>query len=351
MKLFKLLSILSAGVFLSLLISCENQDVSFSDYEGGTTVYFAYQYPVRTIVLGEDTYDTSLDNEHRCEIYATMGGVYTNKKKISIDIAVDNTLCDRLYFEDGSEVTPMPSNYYTLSGNQIVLDKKLQGAVGVQLQDAFFADPKALQKTYVIPLLMNDVHNADRILSGRRQIEGAPRTYVPGWEVLPQDYILYCLKFINQWDANYLRRGIDQITEGGVTTIKVRHATNVEKDEICHMSTASLSTTIFPVSTTIPGVDGNGEPILETLTCDLVLSFNDKNECTITSGTNGYTASGSGKFVEKGEKKSWGNKDRNAVYLEYNIDFGVKQYVTKDTLVVRDRGIAAEWFTPAYKIN
>lgn len=348
MKLFKSLSILSAGVLTLMLASCENQSVSFPDYEGGTSVYFAYQYPVRTIVLGEDTYDTSLDNEHRCEIYATMGGVYSNNKKISIDIAVDNTLCDKLYFEDGSAVTAMPSNYYTLAGNQIILDKKMQGAVGVQLQDAFFADPKALQKTYVVPLVMKSVHNADSILSGRRLVEGAPRTYAEGWDIQPQDYVLYCLKFINKWHANYLRRGVDQITEGGVTTTKVRHAATVEKDEVCDMSTGSLTTAILPISTTITGVDSNGDPTLETLTCDLLLSFNDKNECTITSGTTGYTASGSGKFVEKGEKKSWGNKDRNAVYLEYNIDFGVKQYATKDTLVVRDRGIAAEWFTPSY---
>lgn len=348
MKLFKLISILSAGVFTSLLVSCENQSVSFPDYEGGTSVYFAYQYPVRTIVLGEDTYDTSLDNEHRCEIYATMGGVYSNNKKISIDIAVDNTLCDNLYFEDGSQVTPMPSDYYTLAGNQIVLDKKMQGAVGVQLNDAFFADPKALQNTYVIPLVMNDVHNADSILSGKSSIAGAPRTYEAAWIIQPQDYVLYCLKFINQWDANYLRRGKDQITEGGVTTTQIRHEATVEKDEECKLTTGSLNTVTFPVSTTVPGVDGNGNATIVTLTCDLLLTFNDKNECIITSDTSGFTASGSGKFVEKGEKKSWGNKDRNAMYLEYDIDFGVKKIATNDTLVVRDRGIAGEWFTPSY---
>ena len=41
-----------------------------------------------------------------------------------------------------------------------------------------------------------------------------------------------------------------------------------------------------------------------TLTCDLTLTFNDKNECTVTSATNGYTATGTGKFVEDGEKNS-----------------------------------------------
>lgn len=348
MKLFKLLSIFSAGIFTMLFTSCENQDAEFEDYEGGTTVYFAYQYPVRTIVLGDDTYDTTLDNEHRCQIYATMGGVYANKKKINIDFVVDNTLCNNLFFENGSAVTAMPSNYYTLGGNQIILDHDMQGAVGVQLHDAFFADPKALEKTYVIPLLMTNVQNADRILTGSQLIEGAPRTYAEAWDIQPQDYVLYCLKFINQWHAKYLRRGVDQITENGATTTNVRHKKDVEDDEICSLTTAGLKVTNFPVSTSVTVIGENGQPTLKNITCNLLLNFNDNNECTITTNTEGCKASGSGKFVKEGEKNSWGNKDRNVMYLEYNVDFGVKQYSTKDTLVVETRGITGEWFTPTY---
>jgi len=33
-----------------------------------------------------------MDNAHKCKINATMGGVYANKKDITIDIEVDNTL-------------------------------------------------------------------------------------------------------------------------------------------------------------------------------------------------------------------------------------------------------------------
>lgn len=349
MKRFKLISILSAGVLASLVISCKNQDVDFPNYEGGTTVYFAYQYPVRTIVLGDDTYDTTLDNEHRCEIYATMGGVQTNTKKITIDFVVDNTLCDKLFFENGSAVTALPSTYYTLSDDKIVLNKALKGAVGIQLQDAFFADPKALQKTYVIPLLMTGVNNADHILTGRQMIEGAPRTYSAGWDILPQDYVLYCLKFINPWQASYLRRGIDLVTEKGVTTTKVRHAQSVEKDEVCSMTTAGLKSAIYPVSTSVTVIGEDGQPTIKKITCNLLLTFNDNNECTITSATSEYTASGSGKFVKNGDKNSWANKDRNVMYLAYSIDFVSQQYATKDTLVVQTRGIAAETFKPSYK--
>ena len=48
-KIFYLFSL----VVLISISSCENQDWSFPDY-GTTTVYFAYQYPVRTLVLGND---------------------------------------------------------------------------------------------------------------------------------------------------------------------------------------------------------------------------------------------------------------------------------------------------------
>src|SRR6188768_621700 len=190
MKRYNLQSILCAGVLSVLTMSCENQDVEFPDY-GESTVYFAYQYPVRTIVLGEDIYDTSLDNEHKCEIYATMGGVYENKKNIAIEIAVDNSLCSNLFFDGGYTipVQPMPASHYTLSGDQISLDHKLQGAVGVQLTDAFFADPNALQNTYAIPVRMVDVTNADAILSGKPKIENPERTNATHWDVQPKDYV------------------------------------------------------------------------------------------------------------------------------------------------------------------
>ena len=55
MKLIKLIFAMSVGVFVSwTMTSCENQDNEFPDYEGGTSVYFATQYPVRTLVMGED---------------------------------------------------------------------------------------------------------------------------------------------------------------------------------------------------------------------------------------------------------------------------------------------------------
>jgi hypothetical protein len=64
------------GVLTLSFASCYNSDQDFPDYQEGTTAYFAYQYPVRTLILGNDIYDNSLDNAHKCQIWATMGGAY-----------------------------------------------------------------------------------------------------------------------------------------------------------------------------------------------------------------------------------------------------------------------------------
>lgn len=343
MRKVNLYSILLAGITALGITSCENGDAEFPNYDN-SAVYFAHQTPVRTLVMGEDTYDTSLDNDHKCKIYATMGGAYAGSGSTVIDIMVDDELCDNLYFADGvTPVRPMPANYYTLSSEQITLNEfeNLMGAVEVTFSDAFFEDPASIENTYVIPLRMVNVVNADSILSGVPRTPNAAWTNSAMWDTAPKNYVLYCVKYINKWHATYLRRGIDQITENGSTTTNVRHEQYIEDDEICNVTTKDLHTAIFPVSTTV------GQ---ETLTCDLVLTFNDNDECTITSGTEGFTASGNGKFVVDGDKASWGNEeDRNALYLDYNIDFGAKQYNTKDTLVVQTRGVAYEEFSTVYK--
>ena len=81
----------------------------------------------------------------------------------------------------------------------------------------------------------------------------------------------------------------------------------------------------------------------------LLMRFEGENKCTITSASPNYTASGSGTFVKKGEKNSWGNKDRDALYLKYEITMAGMKVATTDTLVMRDRTVALETFSPVAK--
>lgn len=345
MKLLNLLKLLSVGGLVVMLSSCKNGDISFPDYEGGTTVYFPYQYPVRTIMLGEEESDTSLDKQHKCKIIATMAGAY-NGRDITLEIAVDNTLCDHLYFEDGSAVLPMPDDYYDLASNTISFNGNFQAGVEVQLTDNFFADTASLKNTYVIPVVIKSQTGADHILTGKPIVEGdtPQRPNSVYWDVLPQDYVLYCVKYINPYHAYYLRRGVDVITENGQVTTKIRHAESVEKDEICSTTTLSLNSVVFPISSKYTDPTGTQTD----LSCDLLLTFNEKDECIITSNTEGVTATGTGKYLKKSEKKAWGNKDRDGLYLDYQVDFGVRKIQTKDTLVWQRNGVVPEEFSPQY---
>lgn len=336
----KILYITNMMLAVLMLTACENGDWSFPDNDH-TAVYFAYQSPIRTITLGEDVYDTSWDNEHKCQIMATIGGVYSNKNDVVIDIKVDNSLCDGYKFEsNGRDVVAMPSSHYTLSGNQIVIPNgKILGGVTVQLTDAFFTDPLSTELNYVIPVVMTHVQRADSILCGSPAdgVDNPSRVNADDWSVLPKDYVLYAVKYISKYDANYLRRGVDTYSGAKTGTI-VRHEAYVEKDEVIENSFSTLGINVVEWARPAKNLAG------DNIDCRLKLSFDETGKCTITSNSAGVTASGSGQFVAKGDKKSWGNKDRDVIYLDYTLNYDGINCATKDTLVVRDRGVKAEWF-------
>lgn len=326
-----------------LFTACENGDRDFPDFKY-SAVYFAYQSPIRTITLGEDpSVDNSLDNEHKCQIMATIAGVYENKKNVEIGIRVDNSLCDGYTFESTKgDIMPLPTSHYTLSDDKIVIKKgQVLGGVTVNLTDAFFNDPKATELNYVIPVVMTGVQNADSILEGKPSVDTPDRVNKEDWEVQSKDYILYAVKYISKYDSHYLRRGVDTYT-GNKTGTEVRHAANVEKDEtIGGFSTLGLN----KVQWERPTKDAAGKNV----EANLILTFDESGNCVITSNTEGVEANGSGKFVAKGDKNSWGNKDRDVIYLDYTMDYAGIHCATKDTLVTHYRGVKAEWFTPVKK--
>jgi hypothetical protein len=340
-KIFLILAVVSVS-----MTSCTNQDAEFDNFEK-QSVYFAYQFPVRTITLGEDIFDTTLDNQHKCKIMGTIGGVYNNDKDVTIDIAVANSLPAGFLFNAGeNEIVAMPSNYYTLSSNQIVIPKgQITGGIEVQLSDAFFADPLSIKKTYVIPIEMKKVVNAYNILSGKALVSNPLKLLSTDWSVAPKDYVLYAVKYVNPWDGNYLRRGKDVIVgNNGNTSLNktvVRHTAYVESDQVSKINTQSLNTIDFPVV----AKDANGVNI----NFNLILTFDNENKCTVSGSSASFTASGTGKFVKKGEKNSWGSKDRDALYLDYKVNFQDFNVTTKDTLVLRDRGVTAAVYSPVKK--
>ncbi len=309
-----------------ILTGCKSGDPSFPDFEGGTTVYFPYQYPVRTIVLGDDEYDTSMDKAHKCQIKATFGGSY-NKSNGTVQVSVDNTLVNNLTFADGTPVKVMPSNYYSLSTTSLAFNGTMNGTTEVQLSDAFFADPDAVKNTYVIPLVIVGQSGFDNILTGTlAEGKEAVRTNAANWDVLPKDYVLYCVKFQNRYTGYWL----------------TNHSTstdNIENADIVQVKSYSLNGAIYTVSYQ----DGD-----VVYTADLLLNFSGDN-CTISSLTDGVTASGSGSFSDNGAVKAWGNKDRDLMELNYNIDFGSGTTLARNEKLVWQRsGVTVEEFEPVY---
>ena len=53
---------------------------------------------------------------------------------------------------------------------------------------------------------MTGVVNADSILSGTPLVDNPKRGVSADWDIQPKDYVLYAVKYINPYDANYLRR-------------------------------------------------------------------------------------------------------------------------------------------------
>lgn len=341
----KKLIIISLIVIVAVFSACENQKWSYPNFDY-TTVYFPYQSPVRTIVLGQDyLYDNSEDNQHQCTIMATMGGVYSNTKDITLDVAVDNSLCNNLKQDSagGEVIKAMPSNYYSLPANmQIEIPPgKLMGGIQVQLTDAFFADTNSINVTYVVPLVINSVTNADSVLRGEATSDTADRRVAGDWTIVPKDYVLYAIKYINPYQANYLRRGVEVATGNGgntaLDTTVVYHKQYVVDDQVCTTVTKSLNS----VSLKLDAVNkGNLKTSFQA-----ILTFDKSGRCTATNPASAsYSITGNGEYVTEGDM--WGGVKRDVIHLKYTVDFGTITHSFTDTLVLRDRGEKFETFVP-----
>lgn len=354
------------NVFLSMLAvsaallttSCENADREFDDFDY-QTVYFAYQNPVRTITLGDDdVYPTDLDNEHKMNVYVTLGGVWENKQDRHVKIAVDNSLVDGKTFTNGSPIVAMPENYYRLTSNEITIPSgKVMGATTVELTDAFFADAKAPSVNYVIPLKIIDA--SDSILESK-------------------NFTLYAVKFKNKYTGCWLSHGTDEIDENGAKRTQVREPEDFRKYNLRYLSTISLTDCTYPIAMEVhrrfKKRDDKGNVVTDPQTGEIVweekkvtfesyitLSFDGGDKCTIVAKGpdndvfNFTTATGTGQWSSKAAKKAWNDKDRDQLDLNYTCtikypysedgdDIRTSIFSIKETLIMRDRQNKLETF-------
>jgi len=332
--------LIPAFIILLMLIGCEQKNPVFPDFDY-TAVYFPLQYPIRTLSLGEEEFDNSLDKELKFHISANIGGMYENTKDWTVDYVVEESLAVGVQNINGDTILALPASYYSLTptGQVTIPSGSFKGLIEVQLEDAFLDDPLSYGNHYVIPLRIT-ASSADSVLQGLTDAID-PDSRVPGeWITPPKDFVLFGIKYINNYHGTYLHRGIDisyDSLDNPVDTAIYRKNYVVD-DELWNLSTRGRNV----VHTN--GIGKNtGSSGGKAYTMELNIAENGQIQVDSVPGAL-YSVSGTGTYVVEGDR--WGEKQRDAIFLSYEFNDGTNLHRVTDTLVFRNRGIKFEEFDP-----
>ena len=306
--------------------SCKNSEQNFPDFDGGTTAYFSYQYPIRTMILGNvETYDNTSDNEWRFTIYSTCGGSYEGLNA-KIDVEVDESLTKGLYFEDGSPVQAMPKDYYDVKGDVLDYAGGFRGGVEIQLNEKFFNDPLSVKNTYVIPMVMGDnFSGVDHIFRGTPIIDGSSpvRQDPTKWDPSPKDFTLFCVNYINEYTATYLRRGVDNFDKLSFKDV----TETVTSDDMCIVVHAGpkkeqVWDNQFWIDVVAPFADGDEF----TLTMDIKATKEANSSTQIHAGAGEYKDGlGSVKFTTEWKTETVTGKISGSKVDGHSIAFNLSE--------------------------
>lgn len=185
-------------LFLSLAVSsCYDDYIKDFEY---TSVYFAYQTNVRTVVVGEGM---------KIEVGPTLGGVMENTIDRQVNFSLDPSLVTpemlttmqtssmgsiKDHVAGLTELKLMPADYFTVSSNAFTIKKGQHSASVVIRPDSakFLADAATLTAQYVLPFRITSA-DADSVLRAK-------------------NYAVIGLRYENMLFGNYYH--------GGVTTVK-----------------------------------------------------------------------------------------------------------------------------------
>jgi hypothetical protein len=305
-KLFALL-ILSIA-----LVSCYEEYIKDFTYD---SVYFPNTIDIRTVVVGEGM---------KVKIGAALGGVMENTKDRNVSFILDNTLVtpakllamkasSYAYIKNAvaslATLSPLPTNYYTLSSTSAIVIKAGQhsGTVTLKVDSAvFLADAATLTPQYVLPFYITAA-DADTILE-------------------PYRSAVIGIKYENMLFGNYLH--------GGVTTVK--DATGTPIDTIPYYTSRSQGDTkIWNLISVAPNaVASNGySDKTSTSKREIVLTINGTaiTLSTATGSSNTYLADGTSTY--NGAKLLQNRK----ILLNYKYVVGANTYYCQDTLTFRNR--------------
>jgi len=328
--------------FISILIlaaGCENRDIEFDDFEF-QAVYFPYQTPLRTIMLGDEVVgDNSIDRDHAFSIGVSIGGMYSNEMDREVAIEYAPELAQNIMDENSGKLLEiMPTDYYTATFDRITIPKgSFFGKMRIELKDAFFEDPDAIGLKYVIPLIITDAFG-DSILSGlgSTAVVSHDRRIASDWVVVPKDYTLFAVKYINPFHGVYLLRGRSINTTVVPNDTVVYSRRFLDDNDMVKLTTRSLDKCMMPV---VGGVNKNGK-------YSMLLTFDEDAQTMIVSQFDpaSVVVAGSGKFYTKNdsEAESYTNYKHRTIYLNYTFEDGGNTYQVNDSLVFVDTDMKFE---------
>ena len=300
----KKFSILLIGAIA--LSGCYQDYVRDYDSDG---VFFAYQYDLRTFVIGEGA---SFD------VTVALGGVMQNGRDRAVKLSIDNSLVNGdayrgMMGSDGvsgdyvaaafrsagvSSLEPLPPGDFTVTGMEglKIPAGRHTGTVTVRATDALFADPNAYKPGYAIGVKIVSA-DADEVVEGL-------------------DFEVIAVRCENQFFGNWTHHGtLTVFDESGKQVQKNRVVGTLADDSVYLLVTEDASTLTCSKMTGVAG--------------GMRLSFSG-NDITVSSMNGSIT--GSGRF--NGAKLL---QDRE-LYLEYDTPYGSGGRMNvRDTLCFRNR--------------
>ncbi|MBK0382850.1 DUF1735 domain-containing protein [Pedobacter sp. SD-b] len=284
MKLFKNIAFI-AGVALCFT-ACKKYESYVVDYTY-STVYFASQKPLRTIVANDDM---------SFRVGVMMGGVRSNTKDQTVKYEIDPSLLTTV--PGASSFTLLPTSYYTLSDNSTMIIPKGQvlGEVKVTLNKSFFtADQASVTNIYALPLRIVS-STTDSVLRGDANHEA-------------KDYTILVVKYISPYSGTYYHKGVE--TSGST----VNSYTNKDLNQNATWALSTLSVNELQT----PGSGSKSTP-------NLKLVLNGSNVSVVDlSKTAPNNVTGSGTY----------DLNSKSLFLNYNYDQGTSVFSVKDTLILR----------------
>lgn len=337
------MKIINKNIWLLLAVSmvwgCKNQDVTFDDFDY-TAVYFPLQSPVRTLILGEDRIDNSLDKELKFNVGVSIGGLYTNNEDWDVAVDYDYDLALGLNTVNGDTIIALPGDYILgttpgLPGSTTIPSGEFNGLIEFQLRPEFLDDSLAFTGQYVIPLRITNT-SADSILTGSPIVADPDKRIAADWEVSapPKDYTLFGIKFINEFDGSYLHKGknVEKDSDGNIVNTTVYSANFLTQNEVWNLATRGKNKVITNGLAQNLG-DGFG----------MTLTFNDNTIAVSPAASSTISVNGSGQYIPAAQSDQvWGGESRNTIVLNYSYEDGGNTFEVTDTLVIRDRDVVFE---------